>query len=451
VAAGLCRRAATGASDVLDEVAAALDEGRPVDTARLDTARARVRRAAERLESGSAGGTLTARAASARLRVLAGQLRAVLEVVTTGASEGREPEPADVRRRAMLRDPIAIVKANITFDSAVLRHAARAALLIGGSDLVVRVAGYAHGYWVPLTALMVLRPDFSTTFQRAAMRVAGTIAGLLLASVLLYWAVPDGEWYYIALVALFFFAMRMSGPTNLLLSAAAVSALLVVLLALNGASPRDTVVDRTIATAIGGALAVLATLLFPLWERDVLPVRLADLIAAYRSYLLVIADPKSTASQRRQSRAAGRLARTNAQASFDRVRNDAVAAPGMGDLGESVLANAHRAVHALMTFDSMRDQVPRSTELDDLLQAADVSLQSAEAALRGRETRPAGELRAVQERLHAALTRDPDRFGGSDAAGAIDDASDRLANAVDTLLAGIRRNSRKIAAIPSMQ
>jgi hypothetical protein len=104
-----------------------------------------------------------------------------------------------------------------------------------------------------------------------------------------------------------------------------------------------------------------------------------------------------------------------------------------------------------MTFDSMRDQVPRSTELDDLLQAADVSLQSAEAALRGRETRPAGELRAVQERLHAALTRDPDRFGGSDAAGAIDDASDRLANAVDTLLAGIRRNSRKIAAIPSMQ
>jgi hypothetical protein len=46
--------------------------------------------------------------------------------------------------------------------------------------------------------------------------------------------------------------------------------------------------------------------------------------------------------------------------------------------------------------------------------------------------------------------REPERFGGAETAGAIDDASDRLTNAIDTLLAGIRRNSEKIAAIPSM-
>jgi hypothetical protein len=57
----------------------------------------------------------------------------------------------------------------------------------------------------------------------------------------------------------------------------------------------------------------------------------------------------------------------------------------------------------------------------------------------------------VQERLHRELMRDPDRFGGPGAAGAIDDASDRLANGVDTVLAGIRRNTGKIAAIASKQ
>jgi uncharacterized membrane protein YccC len=450
VAAGLCRAAASGASDVLDEVATALDEGRSIDSARLDIARARVRRAAERLESVSPSGTLTARAASARLRALAGQLRAVLEVVSTGASEGGRAEPDDGRRRAMLRDPIAILRANITLDSAVLRHAVRAALLVGGSDLVVRVAGYERGYWVPLTALVVLRPDFSTTFQRAAMRVAGTIIGLLLATLLLYWAVPQGEWYYIALVGAFLFAMRLAGPANLLLTGMAVSALVVVLLELSGVSTRATLVDRTVSTAIGGALAIVATLLFPFWERDILPVRLADLIAAYGNYLRVIADPDSTVFQRRRSRAAARLARTNAQASFDRVRTDPVSAPQVGSLGESVLANSHRVVHALMTFDSVREQVGHPPELDELLRAADSALQSAAGVLRGRDVRPPGDLRALQERLHTALTREPDRFGGPETAGAVDDASDRLTNAIDTLLAGIRRNSAKIAAIPSM-
>jgi uncharacterized membrane protein YccC len=450
VAAGLCRAAASGAGDVLDEVATALDEGRTVDTARLDVARADVRRAADRLESGLPAGTLTARAASARLRSLAGQLRAVLEVVATGASEGRRAEPDDGRRRAMLRDPIAILRANITRDSAVLRHAVRAALLVGGSDLVVRLAGYERGYWVPLTVLVVLRPDFSTTFQRAAMRVAGTIIGLLLATLLLYWAVPQGEWYFIALVGVFLFAMRLAGPANLLLTGMAVSALVVVLLELSGVSTRATLVDRTVATAIGGALAIVATLLFPFWERDILPVRLADLIAAYGDYLRVIADPDSTVFQRRRSRAAARLARTNAQASFDRVRTDPVSAPHVGSLGESVLANSHRVVHALMTFDSVREHVGHAAELDELLRVADSALQTAAGVLRGRDVRPPGDLRAVQERLHSSVARDPDRFGGPETAGAIDDASDRLTNAIDTLLAGIRRNSDKIAAIPSM-
>jgi uncharacterized membrane protein YccC len=451
VGAGLCRSALAGAGDVLAEVADALRDGRPVEATRLDAARRRVRRAGDRLESGPAGSMLSARAASVRLRSLAGQLRAVLEVVGTGASEGGRAEPDDGRRK-MLRDPVAVLRANVALDSVLLRHAVRAAVLVGGSDLVVRLAGYDRGYWVPLTALMVLRPDFATTFQRAAMRVAGTIVGLLLATAFLYWAVPDNEWYFIVLIGVFFFAMRLAGPANLLLTAIAISALVVVLLGLSGVSTRATLVDRTVATVIGGALAIAATLLRPVWERDVLPDRLADLIGAYRSYLRVLADPDSSVDERRRARGAARLARTNAQGSLDRVRTDPVPAPTVVHLGESVLANSHRVVHALMTLDSVRSQLGSAPVLADLLRSADGALQVAEESLRGAgDPRGSADVRPVQERLHRELMRDPDRFGGPGAAGAIDDASDRLANGVDTVLAGIRRNTGKIAAIASKQ
>ena len=98
----------------------------------------------------------------------------------------------------VLRDPIAAMRANLTPDSAVLRHAVRMAVLVAGSDLVVRLAGFAHGYWVSLTVLVVLRPDFATTFQRAVLRVLGTVVGLVVATELLHW-VPGGTWYLIAL------------------------------------------------------------------------------------------------------------------------------------------------------------------------------------------------------------------------------------------------------------
>ncbi|MDT4945617.1 MAG: hypothetical protein QOH14_2350, partial [Pseudonocardiales bacterium] len=183
------------AATVLDEVAAALTEGRAVDGEVLAPVRRRVQDVVEQLEAAvTSSGEATRRAAAARIRSLSGQLRATVETARTGASEGRQEEPPDdvygVRR---LRDPMAILRANLTPDSAVLRHAVRVAVLVSASDLIVRLAGVGRGYWIPLTVLVVLRPDFASTFQRAAMRVVGTIAGLVLATALVHW-VPGGEW-----------------------------------------------------------------------------------------------------------------------------------------------------------------------------------------------------------------------------------------------------------------
>lgn len=440
VDAGLLRSALTSCGDVLSAVADALTGGHPIPPEVLAPARERLNGAVQRLDPAD---DLTRRAAAARLRALAGQLRAVVKATETGASEGRRPETDDVPGAPQLRDPLAALRANLTTDSEVLRHAVRTAVLVAGSDLVVRLVGYQHGYWVSLTVLVVLRPDFASTFQRAVLRVVGTVIGLVLATELLQW-LPGGDWYRIALIAVCYFAMRLAGPANIGLVAIALSAMIVALLAVQGVAPRETLIDRSTATVIGGALALVAVLLLPVWERERLPHRLGELLGAYRAYLDVLADPASELGERQRARSAARLARTNAVASLDRARAEPVVAAGVIDLGEGVLANSHRVVHALMTIDSVRATVHSAgapAQFEQFLRAASTALGACEAAVRSSAPpRNVPALRPLQDRLNEVLRAAPERVGGAEVAGALADATDRLANAVDTLAAELRRH-----------
>ncbi|HEY8302130.1 MAG TPA: FUSC family protein [Jatrophihabitans sp.] len=443
VEAGLARGALSAAGGVLGAVADALTAGRPVPQEALDPARTAVRTAIERLEVDAGP---TRRATATRLRALAGQLRAVLETTATGAGEGRRLEAADLPGGPRLRDPLAVLRANLTPGSQILRHAVRTALLVAGSDLVVRLTGSVHGYWVSLTVLVVLRPDFASTFQRVVLRVAGTVVGLVVATELLHW-VPVGTWYLIALVALFYFGMRLAGPANVGPTAVSLSAMVVVLLALNGVPPHDTLVARSVATLIGGVLAVPAALLLVVWEHEQVPGRLAGLLAAYRAYLAVLADPTASRGRRERARTDARLARTNAVASVDRARAEPVGARSVVTLGEGVLAHSHRVVHALMTLDALRAGPATAAvraELDAVLRAAEQALASCEQALRtATAPRQSAELRPLQDALHAALRERRDEVGNElDSAGALADATDRLVDATNSLVAQLRRDPR---------
>ena len=50
----------------------------------------------------------------------------------------------------------------------------------------------AHGHWIALTVLMVLRPETAHTYTRCVGRVAGIAAGIVVASVLTHGLAADG-------------------------------------------------------------------------------------------------------------------------------------------------------------------------------------------------------------------------------------------------------------------
>jgi len=383
------------------------------------------------------GDTPTERAAAARIQSLAGQLRAMIETARTGAGEGRRTEDAGLAGRGFrLRDPLAVLRANLALDSPALRHCVRLAILLPVTDIATRSIGVQRGYWVALTVLVVLRPDFAQTFQRSLMRVLGTAIGLILASLVVHYLVPGWTPGFIALVGLAFFGMRLAGPSNFGLSSIFLASLVVVLLELIGIPARTTVGIRLVDTAIGGVVALLAVLLWPSWERRQLPDRIAALIGAYENYLRAIVDPESTAAGRSDARRQARLARSAAEASLDQARAEPVDSRGSVELAGSLLAHSHRLVQALMALDATgqsREMYAKVPEYRFLMAAATRSLAGLQQAIAHGWRQVRGErLRALATGLAAGLAG---AGFPADVVGAATDAADRLINSIDSMAA----------------
>jgi uncharacterized membrane protein YccC len=75
-------------------------------------------------------------------------------------------------------------RANWTLRSVMMRHALRM-LIVGAVDvMLMRLVHISHGSWLGMTSIIVLQPSGSGTLRRGVQRVAGTIAGGILAAVL---------------------------------------------------------------------------------------------------------------------------------------------------------------------------------------------------------------------------------------------------------------------------
>jgi uncharacterized membrane protein YccC len=80
--------------------------------------------------------------------------------------------------------PVDAVRANWTWESVMMRHALRMAVVAAVDVVLIRWLRVQHGFWLAMTSIIVLQPYGSGTLRRGVQRVGGTIAGGLLAAVL---------------------------------------------------------------------------------------------------------------------------------------------------------------------------------------------------------------------------------------------------------------------------
>ena len=166
----------------------------------------------------------------------------------------RPPRRAGRARRALGE--------NLTFRSTSLRHALRWGTALGlGVGLYNVVDLGAHGYWVPLTVLFVLRPEPDETIQRIAMRAAGTLAGLAFATPLamLIGGLDVVEALAIALAAAFSFALL---AIEYALFTAAITTFIILFAHALGQDAEQAAGQRALATLIGLGIVAMAVALW---------------------------------------------------------------------------------------------------------------------------------------------------------------------------------------------
>jgi len=222
------------------------------------------------------------------------------------------------------------VRRNWTWSSPVLRHAVRVGAVAAVGETVGLLLPFGHGYWAPLTAVMVMRPDFSQTYSRGVARIAGTVLGVLVASAVVLLADPD-VWACSALAVICIGGAYTTIRTGYAAMSACVTGYVVFLLTMAGDSVTVAAEDRVGQTLLGGALALASYALFPTWQTVRLPDRLAAYIEAgghYAAAAVAAFGAPSAASRRavretlldhRQARAD--LLTSSQQASVEPVRH----------------------------------------------------------------------------------------------------------------------------------
>ena len=370
--------------------------------------------------------------ALARVEALGGQLRALVRNVEFAGGAGElRAEQNEARLPAALRpaSPLATLRANLHLQSVAFRHALRCGVCLAIAVAGERAFGVAHGFWVPMTTAIVLKPDFAGTFSFGLLRVVGTLAGLLLTSVMVHYAFGN-VWAQVALLAVLCLGFRLLTTVNYGLGVMMLTGLIVILLSLHGEAPGDTMLLRGVATCIGSAFALLAYAVWPTWER--LRPALAAMIDSYRVYFSTLFSDDAAA--RRDARVASRSARTNALASLERLRGEPQHDRALIAQAEALFANANRFVRAAMALEAvLQDSPQRPAQAAVLAFARSVEASLGEIAQSLRDERPAqiGSLRRDERELAKMLGAVNDK--ARPVAVAIADACDRITDAVNTL------------------
>ncbi|MBW4596321.1 MAG: FUSC family protein [Brasilonema angustatum HA4187-MV1] len=223
---------------------------------------------------------------TASLKNLAQQIYTDAEIVTDlrqGKQRSiaqRDISPPAQSERSTIIDTL---RNNFTFDSVLFRHALRLALITTLAELLASLLQLPRGYWITLTALVALKPNYGGTSETTIQRVIGTILGGII-GIILVLLVKNSLAIAVCFLLLVFTAMSVR-PLSYNIFTILLTPAIILLLHLISAGGWQVGVLRIVDSLVGGVLAVLGSyLLFPRWERHQLPAQLEKTIRANLTY-----------------------------------------------------------------------------------------------------------------------------------------------------------------------
>lgn len=182
-------------------------------------------------------------------------------------------------------------------------HGLRMALALAIAQSLAVVLPLDHSFWIPLTCVFVVKPDWSFTVVRSVARLGGNVLAVLVVPAVTFVLGYQGPANAIAAFVISAIAFRyFSG--NYVLGSFGIAGTILLLDALLNHDPR-LYLDRVIATAIGAIVAVGVSALIPSW-RSGQAVRLVDdtvvgLAVWARAVTQAVQDPRHHSQEELQA------------------------------------------------------------------------------------------------------------------------------------------------------
>ena len=182
------------------------------------------------------------------------------------------------------------LKDNFSFDSSIFRHSLRMSIICLVGYLVSKLFPLGHhSYWILLTILVILKPDFSLTKERNYQRLMGTIIGGVAGALLLMY-VQDQTILFIVLL-LCMIGTYSFQRLNYIVSVLFLTPYILIVFNFLGANDPNIAGERIIDTILGSAIALIAShLILPHWEHYHLKDLLKEALVANYNYLLKVAN-----------------------------------------------------------------------------------------------------------------------------------------------------------------
>ena len=344
-----------------------------------------------------------------RLQRLAGETAAILTLLR---GEDAKPDLPLSRQELQLFVapdgwPLAAIRAHLTLQSPVFRHALRMSLALAAAFFIAHASPWAsHPAWVVLSVAVVLRGSLEQTLARRNARVLGTLLGCLL--VLLLFQVPSTG----ILAAVFIVSVAVAHAfVGVQYVVTAVAGTVMALIQQHLAYPGGgfAIVERIGDTFLGAALAWAFSYVLPSWERRSLPALVARTVDALRQYAASAMEggggPRAGAmveqrlARRRAYDALGAMAAAfqRSAAEPERVRLPLVELATLLDYGQRLMAHLS-LIRLTLAHRSIRLEVP---QVAAMLQRARAELD-ARLRLDGREGAGAGRVSEMPGELPSA-------------------------------------------------
>lgn len=179
------------------------------------------------------------------------QVRGILKIILVKDSELPIEGGTGVKKAGSVW---ATLKNSMAPDSEIFRHSLRSGIVLAFATALEILLKIPHGYWLTLSAAIILKPGREESWTRARERIAGTFTGCLLAFFITLVFRLKLLILFISLISVMI-AFR-NRPGNYFIYAVFWTLAIILIIDINNLDNRIIALERIVYTLSGGILAI---------------------------------------------------------------------------------------------------------------------------------------------------------------------------------------------------